>query len=179
MSGHIGVVRMRMKSPSCARLVVSLVRETLPMEHAPSQRRVHNPIRNLGMGPRAGCGLNKSRNFGTQPTAFEVAIAACENCRAHVLVVQAVRILAYWTSQSQQPQTGSLESGPKSLGTVHSTLPHKKGRPTKVVRFSFIGQRDGFWEGSCQLSHQPPARQRVAEELEGSGSSVWYLWIER
>lgn len=139
----------------CARLVVNSIRENLPMDHAAPpppqilQRRVYNPIRNLGMGPRAGCGLNKSRNFGSQPTAFEVATAACENCRAHVLDVQAVRILACWTSQNQQPQTGSLESGPKSLGTVHSRLPRKKGRPTKVVRFSFIGQRDGFWEGKA------------------------------
>lgn len=113
------------------------------------QRRVYNPIRNLGMGPRAGCGLNRSRNFGTQPTAFEVAITACENCRAQVLDVQAVRILACWTSQNQQPQTGSLESGPKSLGTVHSRLPRKKARPTKVVRFSFIGQRDGLGRASA------------------------------
>lgn len=165
-------MRMRVRRPSCAKLVVRLVRENLPMDHAPSQRRVYNPIRNLGMGQRAGCGSNKSRNFGTQPTAFKVALAACENCRAPVLDVQAVCILACWSSQSQQPQTGSLESGPNSLGIVHSRLPRIKSRPTKVVRFSFVGQRHGFREGKCQLSHQPRAGQGVAEGLEDSRSSA-------
>jgi len=67
------VVRMRPKSPLCAGLVISLVREELPMEQGPSQRRVYNAIRNHGIGPQAGCGLEQVAELWNPTNYFRSA----------------------------------------------------------------------------------------------------------
>lgn len=98
---------------------------------APLQRPVYSPIRNLGMGPRAGCGLNKSRNFGTQPTAFEAAIAACEIAE-HMYLMS--KLSASWHVghlRANSRKMGHLRAGRKASVQYTVGCPVKRADPQR------------------------------------------------